>query len=90
MDLLRRISAEVENSLGQFSNLEVRGLDQNQVNSRFGDLSSAYNLLMAAAPVLSGASTTVNNNVSVGSVNNGMDLAALQAYIDQAMARALP
>jgi ElaB/YqjD/DUF883 family membrane-anchored ribosome-binding protein len=90
MDLLRRISEEVENSLGQFSNLAFLGLDQNQVNSRFGDLSSAYNLLMAAAPVLSGASTTVNNNVSVGSVNNGMDLAALQAYIDQAMARALP
>jgi hypothetical protein len=90
MSLIRDVMVEIQENLGRFSNLSFFGLDQNQVESRFGDLDSAFNLLMAAAPVLSGASTTVNSNINVGSVNNGMDLAALQAYIDQAVASALP
>lgn len=90
MSLIRDVMVEIQENLGQFSSLSFFGLDQNQVESRFGDLDSAFNLLMAAAPVLSGASTTVNSNINVGSVNNGMDLAALKAYIDQAVASALP
>lgn len=58
-----------------------------RLQSVFASLASAT---ISALPVLAGGTTEMQTNVNVGSINNGMDIAALQALISQAVASALP
>jgi hypothetical protein len=85
-EILTRIS-EVTDS---FQGTALSGLDRSiESGSRgiFGSLTSSF---IEALPALVGGSTEMQTNVNVGSINNGMDIAALQALIRQAVAEALP
>jgi hypothetical protein len=83
-DILSKVS-EVTDALQGTS---LSSLDDDSVNQRlFSSLTSSF---LEALPALASSSTQSQTNVNVGSINNGMDIAALQALIRQAVAEALP